>query len=549
MSKSRFLRCPICFALLLIAWSAAPVHSQCQPAWNTDIGTQGPNNTVFAIASFNDGSGPAVYAGGFFTTAGASTTRGIARWNGISWSGVNGTGLNTSGLSSMLVFDDGSGPALFVGGFFQSIDGVTANCIAKWNGLTWSPLGAGVTGTVYAMTSIVENGVPALYVGGNIVSAGGQPVNNAAKWKNNTWTPLGTGVNDQVYALTTFDDGNGPAVYYGGRFTTANGLPIAHIAKWDGNNFSGLGQLGDLTSDHAHSMGLFFDNGIPRLYIGGFFANADQQLVRHVTRWNGTSYQPFHNGFNSEPKAYANFDDRTGTGARLYVGGDFNASGLTPVPYIGVWNGSVWQSLGTGLNNNVYAAVTHDFGTGEGPSLCVGGSFTTAGGAACVHVARWMPSPAPAITQQPILSGGVAGGSAVLSIQAVGGPGTSILWYRNNSPLSDDAHISGATTNTLTVISTTANDNGLYHAVASNTCGQAQSQSFNLQIVPACAGDMFADAKVDGHDVSRFVDCILTGTACAASDLDADSLPANVDTDDDMAEFVTKLLRVNSACP
>ena len=44
-------------------------------------------------------------------------------------------------VHALAVFDDGSGPALYVGGLFETIGGVAANNIAKWDGATWSPLG------------------------------------------------------------------------------------------------------------------------------------------------------------------------------------------------------------------------------------------------------------------------------------------------------------------------------------------------------------------------------------------------------------------------
>jgi hypothetical protein len=37
-------------------------------------------------------------------------------------------------VSALTVFDDGSGPALYVGGSFTQAFGVTINHVAKWNG-------------------------------------------------------------------------------------------------------------------------------------------------------------------------------------------------------------------------------------------------------------------------------------------------------------------------------------------------------------------------------------------------------------------------------
>src|SRR5262249_37347402 len=90
------------------------------------------NNWVFAITDFNDGGGPALYAGGAFTGAGVSASR-IARWDGSGWSALNS---GTSGAVNVLaVFDDGtcSGPALVAGGSFRGAIDSHDSYVAKWD--------------------------------------------------------------------------------------------------------------------------------------------------------------------------------------------------------------------------------------------------------------------------------------------------------------------------------------------------------------------------------------------------------------------------------
>src|SRR5258706_249548 len=59
----------------------------------------------------------------------------------------------TSGvLYSLAVFDDGSGPALYAGGNFTTAGGAPANYIARWSGSSWSQLGSGMNGYVNALT-------------------------------------------------------------------------------------------------------------------------------------------------------------------------------------------------------------------------------------------------------------------------------------------------------------------------------------------------------------------------------------------------------------
>jgi hypothetical protein len=63
----------------------------------------------------------------------------IARWGGARWYGVGRAGM-TSFVYALGVYDDGNGPALFAGAFLAA-DGTVATSIAKWNGTRWSGLG------------------------------------------------------------------------------------------------------------------------------------------------------------------------------------------------------------------------------------------------------------------------------------------------------------------------------------------------------------------------------------------------------------------------
>ena len=51
----------------------------------------------------------------------------------------------SSGVNAIAFVDDGSGPALYAGGVFVTAGGTAANQIAKWDGALWSPLAGGLT--------------------------------------------------------------------------------------------------------------------------------------------------------------------------------------------------------------------------------------------------------------------------------------------------------------------------------------------------------------------------------------------------------------------
>src|SRR5262245_66596197 len=116
--------------VVLATCVAAQAQTSCAE-WST-LGNS-TNGYVNWAGTFDDGSGPALYVGGLFTaTADGTAASKVARWNGSSWSAL-GLGFDVTS-HSMAVFDDGSGPAMFVGGEYFHAGGQPANRIAKWNG-------------------------------------------------------------------------------------------------------------------------------------------------------------------------------------------------------------------------------------------------------------------------------------------------------------------------------------------------------------------------------------------------------------------------------
>jgi len=358
----------------------------------------GTNGQVLAFTVFDDGSGggPALYAGGEFTTAGGVAANRIAKWNGSTWSPL-GSGLNGA-VWALTVFDDGlgSGPALYAGGQFSTAGGVAASQIARWNGSTWAPLGSGVSHWVYALTVFDDGtgGGPALYAGGNFTSAGGAPANRIAKWNGSTWSPLGSGVNARVLALTVFDDGSGsgPKLFAGGYLTAAGGLASNYIASWNGTTWKPVySDLGNSLNGSVLALTVFDDGsgGAPALYAGGEFTTAGGVAANRIARWNGSTWTPLGNGHNNSVNALTVFDDGSGGGPALYAGGSFTSGVGAPANRIAKWNGSTWSPLGSGLNNTVYALTVFDDGSGGGPELYAAGSFTTSGSVVVNRIAKW----------------------------------------------------------------------------------------------------------------------------------------------------------------
>src|SRR5262245_23643042 len=54
----------------------------CEPGWLPTFGQAPGVGPVLAVTVFDDGSGPALYVGGYFTTAGGLSANSIAKWDG-----------------------------------------------------------------------------------------------------------------------------------------------------------------------------------------------------------------------------------------------------------------------------------------------------------------------------------------------------------------------------------------------------------------------------------------------------------------------------------
>jgi len=358
-----------------------------------------------AMAVYDDGTGEALYVCGYFTTAGGVTVNGIARWDGSAWSelsGPSGTGMDRADVLALAVYDEGSGPALFAGGSFTTAGGVTVNNVARWDGSAWSelsgPSGTGVDLWIDVLAVYDDGGGSALYAGGNFTTAGGVTVNKIARWDGSAWSalsgPSGTGADSGIYALAAFDDGGGAALYVGGEFTTAGGVTVNHVAMWDGSTWSELsGPSGTGADSDIYALAAFDDGGGAALYAGGFFTAAGGVIANSIAMWDGSAWSavgpPAGSGVNDPVAALAVHDD--GNGPVLYAGGSFKGAGGVTVNGVAKWDGSAWSALswvsGTGVDGGVTALAVHD--DGGGPALYAGGYFSTAGGITVNNVAKW----------------------------------------------------------------------------------------------------------------------------------------------------------------
>lgn len=378
-------------------WFTTAGTATCIAAWNGTAwetlgtgmsGPSGPPGVVYALTTFDDGTGAKLYAGGYFTQSGGVTTNRIARWNGTSWSAL-GSGMDAS-VRALCAFNG----ELYAGGDFTTAGGASASYIAKWNGSTWAAVGGGVDGKVLAL-GVFDN---KLYAGGEFATAGGVIVNHIAAWNGASWSALGNGTGTanvggptRVKSLATFNAGFGAALYVGGDFTTVNGMNANRIAKWNGSQWFAVGSGATATVNALAT----FDFGTGgELWAGGTFYEMNGETVFSVAGYDGVAWHPTepNDGITGELLSFETWND--GNGNALYAGGSFDRAGTTPARYIAGYRDGEWFPLGSGVDDDdedgeVFVYALEGFDDGSGSSLYAGGSFVSMGGVAANGLAKW----------------------------------------------------------------------------------------------------------------------------------------------------------------
>lgn len=384
----------------------------CDFDWDVSIGNPGFNSDVAALAVHDDGAGPALYAGGAFTSAGGVSAFRVARWDGEHWNPLGsgfGGGNDDPGskVHALASFDDGLGPALYAGGVILSPAGDLAARVAIWRNGTWSALDLTYPNgfpTVNTMVVFNDGSGPALYVGGSFTKAGAVTANCIAKWNGQRWSALGQGVEGEVKSMTVFDDGGGPTLYITGHFNLGRHIPFV-VAKWDGRQWVGLAggkprgicAISDpcptppvcwrCYAPQGNALAVF-DRGFgEELFLSGFFSGAGRVKAQNIVGWTGEGWFPLTgNGILGTAFAMTSHDD--GNGIRLYVAGGIQRAGSISVNNIARWDGLTWSALGAGVGTGfVESLISFDDGTGA--ALYVAGAINTAGGQPTQNIARW----------------------------------------------------------------------------------------------------------------------------------------------------------------
>ncbi|MFG0284947.1 MAG: hypothetical protein ACF8R7_11040, partial [Phycisphaerales bacterium JB039] len=292
-------------------------------------GLQNPveSSYVNALAVYDDGRGPTLYAAGEFELSGSTTVNNIAWWDGLAWQPVEffATGLDGV-VHDMAVYDDGAGPKLVVAGEITSVGGMPVNNIAAWDGSAWSRLGEGLDRVIG-----VEVFKGELYAMGPSGS-GGTSLLGFGRWDGATWRTVGDAEARTLGAMYVHDDGSGSKLYVGADLRDDTGAELSIPAVWDGAAWASLPESTSPRKDPITAMTVHDDGRGERLWVAGGFDSAGAFKATTVALFDGMRFTPLGGDFNGEVLDIAY--QREGSEDVVYVAGRITWYAAAPAPNV-----------------------------------------------------------------------------------------------------------------------------------------------------------------------------------------------------------------------
>jgi hypothetical protein len=323
-----------------------------------------------------------LYIGGGFRFVEQDTFNGICYWNGSQFYPMGkgrkcGT-VDCNPVNMVIRYQD----EIYIGSSMDSIGGVYANGIAKWNGISWSAVGSeglyiDENGGGWAFDSWIKD--EKLFIVGMFRTAGGDTCNSVAHWDGNDWTGMNfiptlytSGV-PQLFSVIYYKN----EWYVGGNFQNEiDGIHNRDIARYDGVQWRQVGQGMKGGISWVEDMVIYKGE----LYVCGSFRKVDGNIGNRIMRWDGAEWKDVGGGMcNGYVYDMILYEDK------LLAVGIFDCVSDLPIQNIAAWDGERWCSFGNSHFDNKIFCVTAYKG-----DIYIGGGFTEIDGQPVKYFAKWI---------------------------------------------------------------------------------------------------------------------------------------------------------------
>ena len=421
------------------------------PPWAV-VATQGPPSREYAAMAYDSDRHVTVLFGGQISVPSGPPVIGDTwEFDGTNWMQRFPITSPAPRSQAQMVYDSlRHRTVLFGGQVYTNLAFQFLEETWEWNGTNWQKI---VTANVPNWTALDPYGACYDSEQGEMLAFGG--ITNGVRanqlWAYNgiNWTQkTSTGTNPvaQENTAMAFDSLRGVAVLLGANsqlpstpYKSAGG-----VWEWDGSQWQERPQSGQIYGGYQSYDMMAYDafRGECVLY-GSVFGIVD--------------------GIASSSSVYTNLD-----GYR----------------FIWRWNGQQWQAdPPTPTQGAPYGQISGNlvFDSQRSGILLFGG-IGGYGGLVTNYTYEILYQDDPAVLKQPTVQVSLQGQQVQLSVVAVGAPPIGYQWQKGTTDLKDGGHISGSTSNTLTINDAVPTDSGNYQLTLSNLCGLAVSQPILLNI-------------------------------------------------------------------
>jgi hypothetical protein len=197
------------------------------------------------------------------------------------------------------------------------------------------------------------------------------------------WTTVCNTGDGMVVSLTPHDG----SIYAAGFFNTIGGVAVHYVSRWDGTAWH---VVDNSLPDAGHNIRVIDTN----LYLAQYRQVPDSNWVK---KWNGTAFEKVGDGVYltgavAGGDMVPNIYDVVRYRDKIIACGEFDIVGDKHISRIMQWNGTQWDSLGSGLSGSMAGGsgslYPHQLLTVD-TDLYVVGAFVQAGGVTVNGVARW----------------------------------------------------------------------------------------------------------------------------------------------------------------